>query len=132
MEQPQLPDMQQTLSLLLQHSEAMQLQNQELQQQLREMKVQLNSGLSTIPILVREEMQEFIRQYKEERDNQKPSEMAESIKCLVKVMEALEARLGNSELIHAQVDSSVVTAAEEIRDFKNRLLKSDLAKLMNN
>ena len=105
-------------------------QIQDLQEQNRDLRTLLNSAMSTVPLVVREEMQEFIRQYKEERDNQKPSEMAESIKRLVKVMEALEARIGNSELIHAQVDSSVVTAAEEIRDFKNRLLNSDLMKLL--
>ena len=114
--------MDQKLDLILQQNEAIQLQNQELQQQNRELRSLLNGAMNTVPITVRDELQNFLTQFTQALENREPSKTAEAIKELSAILKELKERLTSSELIHADMTAQVSFATDEIRTFKEKLL----------
>lgn len=101
---------------------------QALEQSNDSLKNKVNLELSTLPQLVRGELQNFIEQLNSALDSQKSSQMADSIANLVKAMQELSEKMNNSTLTYLQVNAGVETAADEIKTLKQQLLNSGLLK----
>ena len=87
----------------------------------------MNGAISTLPIIVKDELQNFITQFTESLHNQEPSKIAEAIRELTGVLEDLKTRLVRLELIHADMTAKVDIAMDEIRLHLQNLPSQDNA-----
>ena len=94
----------------------------ELKEENRELRALVNGAMNTVPIVVRDELQNFLTQFTQALENRDPSKTAEAIKELSAILKELKERLTSSELIHADMTAQVSFATDEIRTFKEKLL----------
>jgi cellobiose-specific phosphotransferase system component IIC len=115
------------LSQILQQMATLNSKVEELTQQNRDLRAMMNGAISTLPIIVKDELQTFITQFTESLEKQEPSKTAEAIRELTGVLKDLKERLTRSELIHADMTAQVSTATDEIRLISQKLLAQDNA-----
>lgn len=114
-------------SQLLQQMATLNSRVEELTQQNRDLRAMMNGTISTLPLVVKDELQTFITQFTESLDKQESSKTAEAIRELTGVLKDLKERLTRSELIHADMTAQVSTATDEIRLISRKLLAQDNA-----
>ena len=115
------------LSQLFQQMAVLSGKVEALTEQNRDLRAMMNGAISTLPIIVKDELQNFITQFTESLQNQEPSKTAEAIRELTGVLKDLKTRLVRSELIHADMTAKVDTAMDEIRLHLQNLPSQDNA-----
>jgi hypothetical protein len=109
-------------SQLLQQMAALNSRVEELTEQNRDLRAMVNGAITTLPLIVKDELQTFIIRFTESLEKQEPSKTAEAIRELTGVLRDLKERLTRSELIHADITAQVSTATDEIRLLSQKLL----------
>lgn len=110
------------LSQLLQQMAALNSRVEELTEQNRDLRAMMNGAITTLPIIVKDELQTFLTRFSESLDKQESSKTADAIRELTGVIKDVKERLTRSELIHADMTAQVSTATDEIRLISRKLL----------
>jgi hypothetical protein len=110
------------LSQVLQQMAALNSRVEELTDQNRDLRAMMNGAITTLPIIVKDELQTFLTRFSESLDKQESSKTADAIRELTGVLKDVKERLTRSELIHADMTAQVSTATDEIRLISRKLL----------